>query len=187
MAAWRAVGVEPDPRQVFEVVTEMEGHPDNAGATVYGGLVLATPHDVHRLPWSGLFRVVVAIPNDPFPTPQARAALPAAYPADTVVRSLGRVASLVAGLLSGDGAILDDAQGDEIHESTRSRLRPDVAALISTARRAGAVHAGWSGAGPSVLALVDDSSIDHVTEALSVRLGDQGEVIVPVVATQGTV
>lgn len=187
LAAWRAIGAEPDPRQVFEVVAEMEGHPDNAAATVYGGLVLATGRHVHRLPWTGALRAVVAIPDEPFPTPQARAALPLAYPAETVVRSLGRVASLVAGLLAGDGTILDDARDDEIHETTRNRLRPDVAALITTARRAGAAHASWSGAGPSVLALVDESSRSHVIEALQARLGDGGKVIEPTVATRGTV
>ena len=187
LAAFRATGVEPDPRQVFEVVNEMEGHPDNAGAAVYGGFVLATEHHVHRLPWSGTLRVLVAVPDDPFPTPQARLALPPAYPAEAVVRSLGRVAALVAGLLAGDGTILDDAHGDEIHEATRSRLRPDVAALIRTARNAGAAHASWSGAGPSVLALVDERSMAHVSDALRNRLGDSGSVIAPAIATRGTV
>ena len=149
--------------------------------------MLANGRHVHRLPWTGTLRIVVEIPDDPFPTPQARAALPPAYPAETVVRSLGRVASLVAGLLAGDGAILDDARDDEIHESTRNRLRPDVAALITTARRAGAAHASWSGAGPSVLALVDESSRTHVIEALQARLGDGGKVIEPTVATRGAV
>lgn len=187
LAALRAIGREPDPRQVFEIVAEMEGHPDNAAATVYGGLVLATQHDIHRLPWNGVLRPVVAVPHTPFPTREARASLPPAYPADVVTRSLARVASLMVGLLGSDPAVLADAAGDEIHEETRSRYRPDVARLVASARDAGAAHACWSGAGPSVLALVDSASRSRVIGTLEAAVGDDGSVLQLDVATAGAV
>ncbi len=187
LAAFRALGGEPDPRQVFEIVAEMEGHPDNAAATVYGGLVLATGHQVHRIPWRGSLLPLVAIPDEPFPTREARASLPPAYSADVVVRSIGRTAALVAGLLGNDVSVLADASGDEIHEAVRSRVRPDVAGLVTTARNAGAAHACWSGAGPSVLALVEPGAGRRVRAALEARLGPAGRVLELEVATVGAV
>ena len=187
LAAFRAVDARPDPRKVFEIVAEMEGHPDNAAATVYGGLVLAAGGQVHRLPWNGALRPVVAIPDEPFPTREARDSLPLAYPADEVVRSLGRVAALVAGLLGHDPAVLACAAGDEIHESIRTRVRPDVGGLVTSARNAGAAHACWSGAGPSVLALVESGGVPRVVAALEHRLQSNGTVRILDVAPRGLV
>lgn len=188
LAAWRAMGEEHPPEYLFELVTAFEGHPDNAAATVFGGLVLTTGDGrVHRLPWNPVFRLVVAVPDRPFATRDARAVLPASYPADAVVRSNGRVAALVAGMLTGDESVLVSAGGDEIHEEPRSRVRPDVAALVQAARSAGAAHAAWSGAGPSVLALVSEDHVDGVVDAFRRRLGGEGAVLLPAVATTGAV
>src|SRR5690606_3183491 len=108
-------------------------------------------------------------------------------PTATVVRTIGRAGALVAGLLTGDAAMLRAAAGDEIHESPRGRVRPEVAKLIECARQAGAAHAAWSGAGPSVLALAQADRVDDVGEALRDTLGVAGTVLTPDVATTGTV
>lgn len=188
LAAWRAVGEEHPPESLFELVTAFEGHPDNAAATVFGGLVLTTGDGrVHRLPWNPVFRLIVAVPDRPFATREAREVLPVSYPADAVVRSNGRVAALVSGLLTGDESVLASAGGDEIHEEPRSRVRPDVAALVQAARSAGAAHAAWSGAGPSVLALATDDHVEGVVEAFRRRLEGEGRVLLPAVATSGAV
>ena len=99
-------------------------------------------------------RPVVAVPEKRLPTAEARAVLPSSYDRDVTIRSMGRVAALTAGLTTGDPELLAAAHGDEIHESWRNALSPEVAELIEIARRAGAFHAARSGAGPSVVALV---------------------------------
>jgi homoserine kinase len=66
LAAWRAVGEEHPVERLFELVAELEGHPDNAAAAVYGGLVLAVGNVVHRLPWNPALRLVVCVPSRPF-------------------------------------------------------------------------------------------------------------------------
>ena len=95
-AAWRAVGEEAHDRAVFDLAVDMEDHPDNAAAAVYGGLVLCTPNgEVHRLPiYPGLIPIL-AVPDRALATSDARAALPDAVPMDVAVRSLGRLAALV--------------------------------------------------------------------------------------------
>ncbi|MEX1003798.1 MAG: homoserine kinase [Acidimicrobiia bacterium] len=188
VAAWRAHGETPSLHRAWEIATEMDGHPDNAAAAVYGGLVLATSAgNVHRLPWNVALHAVVAVPHEPFRTSEARRLLPVAYEADVVARSLGRLAALVAGLVGGDVSLLPDASGDEIHERPRQGVRPDVAELIDVARAAGAVHAAWSGAGPSMIALVPPEGTDRVETALKRCLGDRGVVLSPRIATSGVV
>ena len=72
----------------------------------------------------------------------------------------------LSGLLLGDGVLLASAHGDEMHQDPRNRLRPEVEQLIETARSAGALHACWSGAGPSVLALSEPDMAPKVKAAL---------------------
>jgi homoserine kinase len=188
VAAWKAHGELPSLHRAWEIAAEMDGHPDNAAAAVYGGLVLATAGGaVHRLPWNVALGAVVAVPHEPFRTSEARRLLPPAYEADVVARSLARVAALVAGLVGGDVALLADASGDEIHERPREEVRPDVGELIDVARAAGAAHAAWSGAGPSMLALVAPTAAERVRLSLERCIGDRGVVLVPGIATSGVV
>lgn len=186
LAAWRAVGEDASSSRLFRLVDELEGHPDNAAAAVFGGLVLAgSTGAVHRLPWNPRYRLVLAVPDEPFSTRDARRVLPASYGADVVSRSLARVAALVAGLVLGDDEVLASAAGDEIHETTRGEVRPDVTSLVQAARSAGAVHAAWSGAGPSVVSLVTAETLEPVSAALRRRLDGHGVVLTPAVATTG--
>jgi homoserine kinase len=54
-----------------------------------------------------------------------------------------------------------------------------------TARSAGAMHACWSGAGPSILAITGPNEADQVAAALAGALEDQGVVLMPEIAAVG--
>ena len=70
--------------------------------------------------------------------------------------------------------MLAAAHGDEIHESHRAALSPEVDVMKDVARRAGAHHAARSGAGPSVVAI---TSVDHA-DAVASALADAGAMVV---------
>jgi len=186
-AALRAVEGEADPQRVYEYVAAFEGHPDNAAATVFGGLVGVTPEGVPiQLPLALRWRVVVAIPDKVLPTLEARAVLDDRIDRATVVRSLARLMALVEGLRTGDPDVLAAARGDELHEAPRAGLNPDADRLIKSARAAGAPHAAWSGAGPAVIAFVDSDETGVVADALRQTMGD-GEVRIIDVAMRGLI
>lgn len=167
-AALRAHGEEAVPDRVFRIAAEMEGHPEQAAAAVYGGLVLIPAEGMPlRLPIHPSLRPIVAVPNTRLPTPEARAVLPDHYDRDVMIRTMGRVAALTAGLTTGDPTMLAAAHGDEVHEAWRDRLSPEVGEMIDIARTAGALHAARSGAGPSVLAFVTQDRADQVARALA--------------------
>lgn len=165
-AALRTVGEEATHDRVYRLAAELEGHGDQVGAAVYGGLIVVPAEGLPiRLPIHPSIRPVVGIPDSVLPTHKARAVLPDAYSRESVVRSLGRLSTLVAGLITGDAALLASSHGDEIHESFRAELTPEVGHMIEQARRAGALHAARSGAGPAVIALTTVDSSDRVAGA----------------------
>jgi homoserine kinase len=165
-AALRAIGDEATPDRVFRVAAEMEGHADQAAAAVYGGLVLAPAEGMPmRIPFHPSLHPVVAVPGSKLPTQEARAVLPSSYARPVVIRSVARTAALTAGLITGDPELLAAAHGDEIHEAPRDAMSPEVGKLIDVAKRAGALHAARSGAGPSVVAIATAETVDQVAGA----------------------
>lgn len=165
-AALRAVDGESDPDHVYEIASHLEGHRDNVAASIYGGLVL-TPAEGRpiRMPIHPSLRVVLAVPTKTLSTRAAREVVPDEFPRSVVVRSFARIAALTAGLITADPQLLAAAHGDEIHEQPRAAISPEVGSLIGVARRAGALHAARSGAGPSVVALTGGEREEDVAAA----------------------
>jgi len=176
-AAMVAVDGNSDRNRVFDIVRELEGHGDNAAAAVYGGLVSVSGPEVNRLEVHPSLVQLVAVPSMRLPTSSARAALDPAVPREAVVRSLARVLALVEGLRRGDAELLAQAGGDELHEEPRAVLSPVSAELMSAARSAGAFHAAWSGAGPSVIAFCDEVFRPRVFAAMDAVLNSDGRVL----------
>ena len=184
-AALRALGSEANPDHVFRVAADLEGHEDNVAAAVYGGLVLVPAEGMPvRLPIHPSLHPVVAVPPTRLSTKRARSAIATSFSREVAVRSLARVAALTAGLITADPELLAAAHGDEIHESVRADLSPEVEQMIAVARGAGAFHAARSGAGPSVLALVGRDGVGDLVSALE-ELGV--DALQPGVATTGLV
>lgn len=187
-AAALAMDGEVDRDEVFRRVAAGEGHPDNAAAAVYGGLVAVGPGgSVMPLAVHPSLLPVVAVPAYSLATERARRVLSAEVPRDVAVRTAARLAFLVEGLRTADAAVLAVAADDEIHESPRASLSPLTAELMGVARSAGALHAAWSGAGPAVIALTTERSIDDVAGALADAMRGDGEVFQPGVDRLGIV
>lgn len=179
MAALRAGGRRPGPDELFRFVRELEGHPDNAAAAVYGGLAAVAEGSVFHPPLSPDLVPVLAVPGFETRTGDSRKVIPAAVTVEAAVRTIGRVAALLEGLRSGSAGALGLAGGDEIHETPRTLHDPRVGGLIEAALKAGALHACLSGAGPSVLCLVRRSGVRTAKAALEAAVDPQGRVITP--------
>ena len=138
------------------VAAASEGHPENAAASVLGGLVTATTVNgspiAARLPLDAGLSFVVLVPSRPLPTSRARAALPAQVPHADAAFNLGRMGILLAGL-SDRRLLVRDATDDRLHQSARSPLFPESSHLLAGLIDAGALAACWSGAGPSLLGI----------------------------------
>lgn len=154
---------------LFVVAARMEGHGDNVGAALYGGAILAVPglNDAVRLtdgPSLGLCAALF-IPEATGATWVARAELPQLIPHADATFNIGTASGLAIGLMTANRAAISAGMHDKLHEPYRARLFPHLLAMTKAARDAGAVGACLSGAGPSILALVDPANADAVLAA----------------------
>jgi homoserine kinase len=179
---------------LFAVAARMEGHGDNVGAALYGGAIIAIPgiHDAVRLndgPSLGL-RAVLFIPEATGATWVARAELPSSIPHADATFNVGTASGLAVGLLTNNRAAIAAGMHDRLHEPYRGRLFPHLLPMTEAAREAGAVGACLSGAGPSILSLVDSDRVDQVTaayERISHKLQVPGRTVVLDLAPTGAV
>ena len=176
-AALKATSADGGREFVFSIVDELEGHADNAAAAVYGGFVAATSEGIQRLHLHESLKVIVGIPDNHLKTADARAALPPEVSRATAARSLARLSFLIEGLRSANPNVLSHAAGDELHEQPRAHLSPVTGQLMEAAVHAGAIHACWSGAGPTALAFGTSETAGRIIGAMSDVLGLTGEVL----------
>ena len=138
---------------IFEVARELEGHPDNVAAALYGGFVVCAGDEPACFdPPAGL-EGVIAIPPDPVATSDARAALPAEIPLTDAVHNVAHAALLVLGLASDDFSLIGRGLSDRVHQDRRARaLSPlDGAAGPGAGAGRGGCHDLGRGADGSLL------------------------------------
>lgn len=145
-----------------------DGHPENAAASVLGGLVSATTvvgsTVVTPLPLDPGLVFVVLVPDRHVPTVHARQLLPPHVPHSDAAFNLGRMGLLLGGLAD-RRRLVRSATEDRLHQSARSPLFPEASQLIAGLVRGGARAACLSGAGPSVLGICDIEAGRRVRDA----------------------
>jgi homoserine kinase len=164
-------------RDPLSVAAAVDGHPENAAASVTGGLVAATRvgDDVHvvRLPLDPGLTFLLIVPDRTLPTHRARRGLPTHVSRADATFNLGRLAWLLAGLA--DRAVLDrEAMGDRLHQEWRARLFPEATELLAAMVDAGALTSSWSGAGPSLIGVCDVDTASHVRTEVEAAVKEMG-------------
>ena len=144
---------------LLNLANEMEGHPDNVAAALYGGATVAwqdlvkgkaIAHAVH-LPVDPRIKVMAFIPATPLATKKARTMLPETIPFADAQRNTSN-AALMTQALTIRPDLLFAATEDFLHQRYREEAMPASFALMTKLRAAG-IAAFISGAGPTVLAL----------------------------------
>jgi homoserine kinase len=176
VAAAAAAAGSADP---LGVAAEWDGHPENAAASVMGGLVTAAMVAgrpvAARMPLDPALGFVVLVPRRELATREARAALPPYVPHQDAAFNLGRMGLLLAGLAD-RRSLLREATDDKLHQAPRTSSFPEAPALLDGLVDAGALASCWSGAGPSVLVWSFWQSTGNVIKALREKVGDWAEV-----------
>ena len=142
--------------EILNFATEFEGHPDNVAASLLGGLVVSVmeTEQVHtiKLDCGSTLRVVLAIPDFPLSTEEARRVLPQSVEFTDAIYNVSRSSLLVAAIATGNLEMLSLAMNDQLHEPYRTPLIQGFDDVAQAARRAGALSVALSGAGPSIAA-----------------------------------
>ena len=163
------------------LATAIEGHPDNASASVFGGMTLSWADDVdsgqiHSVQLEVTADVIplLFISATQLPTATARAVLPEQIPHCVAAQNSARVGLLVEAVTRRPDLLLA-ATREWLHQEQRRSSFPDSMALLDILRDEG--HAAViSGAGPSVLVLTTPPQIEGAR-----ALGDESvwRVLVP--------
>jgi homoserine kinase len=163
--------------------TELEGHPDNVAAAIFGGFVICDPipkggkPDASRFPPpDGLEGVLVIPTGEEVPTEDAREAIPKQIPLGDALGNIFSAARLTLGLYRGDLALIAASLRDNIHQRRRRSLYPRSMKLVEGAEEMGALGATISGAGPTVLVWTTWQDAGKVVEELERRCGDWAEI-----------
>ena len=167
-------------QEMLARASELEGHPDNVAAAIYGGFVVCGrdgegPSATRFDPPSGLEGIAV-IPAEEVSTERARQAIPAAIPLEDAVANVSAASQLVLGLRVGDLDLVARGLADRIHQPRRRELYPRSMELVDSAAELGALGATISGAGPTVLVWTTWQDAGKVAEQLERRCEGWAEV-----------
>jgi homoserine kinase len=173
-----AAAVAAGANDPLTISSRVEGHAENAAASLLGGLVVATADitdDVvaRSLALDAEWRFVAVIPDEELSTLGARAVLPKRVPFADAVRNLSAMGLLLAGLADHD-AFVDGAMDDFLHQPYRMGLLSFAQPLLDTLRESGAAGSCWSGAGSTMLGLCIADKAEGVADAARSFLHDHG-------------
>jgi homoserine kinase len=157
-------------------------HADNVAAAILGGFTIIRsyePLDTISLKAPKNMEVAVAIPEVPMPpkkTEQARVILPDKVPLSKMVHNVGHASTIVAGFAQSDIHLIGMGMSDCVVEPVRARLIPGYEKVRKSALDADAAGVAISGAGPTMIAIVDTKKVNttEVAEAMKEAFEHEG-------------
>ncbi|MDR0461361.1 MAG: homoserine kinase [Nitrososphaerota archaeon] len=162
-----------------EVASAGSEHADNVSAAVCGNFVLIRsyhPLEIINLECPKDMELAVAMPKiitPPNKTEKARAVVPKLVPLEKHVFNLSRAVAMAAGFAMGDVDIIGKSMVDDIVEPARASLVPGYTQVRENALNAGALGVTISGAGPSMIAIINRRTGDASKVAAAMREGFQ--------------
>ena len=142
------------------------GHADNTSASIFGGFTIVKSYDpleiINIRPPDNL-EICIVIPDiyiNKRKTEYARSVIPKEVNIDKVTKNIGNATALVYGMSEKNIRIIGESMFDNIVEPARAFLIPGYKKVKEMAIKSGAVGVAISGAGPSIIALLDKTKTD---------------------------
>lgn len=146
-----------DRQGLLELVTELEGHPDNAAPAIFGGFTAAGMLEsgvrVLRAAIPPKVKFVTLIPRFEVSTVKARKLVPMSFSKADTVHNLNRSSLISAAFALGDYEALRGCFDDRVHQPYREQLIPQLTAVIRAGVKAGAIGGWLSGSGSTIMCL----------------------------------
>jgi homoserine kinase len=161
--------------RIVTAATTREGHPDNVAACWHGGFTVSTMAEkgVKAASFAGHpeWELMLAMQPTALATKEARALLPDAYSRADAVFNVQRAALLTAAFAQGRLDLLKAAMQDRIHQPYRLKACPLLERLLPLAEEAYVAGVALSGAGPSVLVILNEGITPLEKTELLVKAG----------------
>lgn len=178
IGANRFLGSPLSQHDLVNLACKIEGHPDNTTPALLGGLVTTAMENGRvysvSVPVAKNIRFGVFIPPFELKTEVARKALPDEYSREDAVYNLSRSSLMTAALFSGSLENLRVAVQDSIHQPYRKKFISGVDTVFRMSYELGSYGTYISGAGPSIIAIIDDTLEDTFNEYAISHLESRG-------------
>ncbi|MGY0693446.1 homoserine kinase [Virgibacillus sp. FSP13] len=163
------------PKEKLHYGTDIEGHPDNVAAVLFGGFVITVKTSDMGVEYVPLpnpnIDVVVYIPNAELETATARKVLPESFTRKDAANASGISNLMIASLLSGDYKLAGKMmEQDLFHEPYRAELIPHYQDIKHGAGQCGAYGTVISGAGPTMISFVPKGDGETVSKQMKTML-----------------
>ena len=140
---------------------KLEGHCDNAAASLLGGLAVCCQKQdgsifAFSLPWPESLRLIVLTPAITLSTAASRKSLPQSVPLQDAVANIQRVTLFLQALQSGDDSLLAEAVRDRLHQRAREAIVPGLANALKLSHP-NLLGVFLAGSGPSLVALAREN------------------------------
>ncbi len=154
--------------------SQIEGHPDNATASVLGGLTISSMDESGIVDTFHVNNIdasfVVFVPDVELKTSESRSVLPEHFERAYAVNASAYANMLAASLMVRDferaGRYME---ADLFHEPFRSKLIPQYAEIRAAAKASGAYGTALSGAGPTLIAIIPTAIAEDFVTAMAVQ------------------
>lgn len=178
LGANRLLGSPLSQADLINLAAKIEGHPDNTSPAISGGLVASAMEGERvysvSVPVSEKISFAVMIPPFELKTEKARGVLPKTYSREDTVYNLSRSGLMTASLFSGDLQNLRVAVQDKIHQPYRSGLIENYDRVFRMSYELGSLGTYVSGAGPTIIAMIDSAEAVSFGETCASHLEDRG-------------
>jgi len=173
-----------DRLSIFRLCADLEGHPDNAAPSSFGGFTVARTENVQRFDVSPRLKFVLLIPDFEIQTSAARRILPEEIPHPDAVANTGNASAITAAFASQAYENLRGLFGDQLHQPFRAMLIPVLPRVIAAAERAGALGAFLSGSGSTICA-VTLRDADKVGAAMQRAAKSKSQILITTADNRG--
>jgi homoserine kinase len=172
------LGINLSPTELigFAALGEMASagapHADNVAAAILGDFIIIAsrePLEVFKIKMPDNVEFAIVLPEIKLDTKLARSVLPRSVDLGGMVHNVGRAATFVAGIALNSVEVMGKGMVDAVVEPARARLIPGLNHVKEKALKSGAVGVSISGAGPSVIALVNSKKAKARDVALAMK------------------
>lgn len=180
-------------KDIVNIATELEGHPDNVAPAILGNMILSVMTEdsvlYSKIDFPEEIKFNVLIPNFKLSTEKARSVLPGSYSTADCVSNASRLALMLNFLKEKRYNDLRVCLEDKIHQPYRFELINNSLNIFKKSKELGALGEFISGAGPTLITWVDKNEESYKKELQKYldTLDDKWEIKDLTINTTGTI
>ena len=190
LAANQYAHLNLNKHELAKHAASIEGHPDNIVPALYGNLNMALfDHElfIQTKPVHQDYGFIAIIPHHEVSTHDARKVLPQSIKLTDLTHTQSRTAFLLTAFSTYDETLIKTVTQDIIHEPYRKQLIKNID-LIESALSQEPILTYWvSGAGPTIMVLVNKKSQIKIEHSLKSKLKEYATTVVLQVDTKGAI